>query len=40
MRKRLTKAERKSVYDKYNGHCAYCGCDFEKIEEIKKNDGE
>ena len=24
-RKPLSKAERKSVYRKYNGHCAYCG---------------
>lgn len=28
MRKKLTKAERKSVYDKCNGHCAYCGCEI------------
>ena len=28
MRQRLTKAERKAVYDKYNGHCAYCGCEI------------
>lgn len=28
MRKRLTKAERKTVYNKYNGHCAYCGCEI------------
>lgn len=28
MRKQLTKAERKAVYDKYNGHCAYCGCEI------------
>ena len=26
MRKQLTKSERKAVYEKYNGHCAYCGC--------------
>lgn len=24
-RKRLTKKERQQVYEKYNGHCAYCG---------------
>lgn len=24
-RKKLTKAERQFVYDKYSGHCAYCG---------------
>lgn len=23
--KKLTKAERTEVYNKYNGHCAYCG---------------
>ena len=26
MRRKLTKKERRVVYDKYNGHCAYCGC--------------
>ena len=25
MRRRLTKSERKAIYDKCNGHCAYCG---------------
>lgn len=28
MRKRLTKTERKIVYDKCGGHCAYCGCEI------------
>lgn len=28
-RKRLTKAERQQVYEKYDGRCAYCG---EKLE--------
>ena len=28
MRRRLTKSERKTVYDKCNGHCAYCGCEI------------
>lgn len=28
-RRRLSKAERRAVYDKCNGHCAYCGCDLE-----------
>lgn len=28
MRRRLTQKERRVVYDKYNGHCAYCGCDI------------
>lgn len=27
-RKKLTKAERQQVYDKCNGHCAYCGCEL------------
>lgn len=27
-RRKLTKAERKIVYDKCGGHCAYCGCDL------------
>lgn len=25
IRKKLTKAERQAVYEKYNGHCSYCG---------------
>lgn len=25
-RKKLTPAERRAVYDKLGGHCAYCGC--------------
>lgn len=28
-RRKLTKAERKQVYDKCDGHCAYCGCELE-----------
>ncbi len=28
-RRRLTKQERKIVYNKCNGHCAYCGCGLE-----------
>lgn len=24
-RRRLSEKERKQIYDKYNGHCAYCG---------------
>lgn len=24
-RKKITKAERQQVYEKYGGHCAYCG---------------
>lgn len=29
-RKRLTPKEREFVYQKYGGHCAYCGCKIEK----------
>ncbi len=29
MRRRLSQAERKQVYEKCNGHCAYCGCTLE-----------
>lgn len=25
-RRRLTKEERRAVYEKMGGHCAYCGC--------------
>lgn len=28
-RRRLTPAERMTVYNKCNGHCAYCGCELE-----------
>ena len=28
-RKRFTKKEREEVYIKYNGHCAYCGCELD-----------
>lgn len=28
MRRKLTKAERREVYDKMNGHCAYCGSEL------------
>lgn len=27
-RKSISKATRLKVYEKYNGHCAYCGCDL------------
>lgn len=27
-RKPLNKNDRKVVFEKYNGHCAYCGCDI------------
>ena len=28
MRKTIPKSIRKQVYAKYNGHCAYCGCEI------------
>lgn len=28
-RRRLTPEERMTVYNKCNGHCAYCGCELE-----------
>lgn len=33
MRRKLTKNERREVYKKFNGHCAYCGCElpFDKM---------
>jgi 5-methylcytosine-specific restriction endonuclease McrA len=27
-RKQFSKEERKKVYQKYGGHCAYCGCEL------------
>lgn len=27
-RKQIAKKIRKQVYEKYNGHCAYCGCEL------------
>ncbi|WP_432642893.1 HNH endonuclease [Acidaminococcus sp.] len=27
-RKRLSKKQRLAVYEKYGGHCAYCGCEL------------
>lgn len=29
MRRKLSKSERMQVYEKCNGHCAYCGCELE-----------
>jgi 5-methylcytosine-specific restriction endonuclease McrA len=26
----MTKKDRQIIFDKYNGHCAYCGCELEK----------
>ena len=31
MRKSIPKSVRKLVYQKYNGHCAYCGCEIPEI---------
>lgn len=33
-RKTISKAMREKVYNKYNGHCAYCGCDI-SIKEMQ-----
>ena len=27
-RKKFTKSERQQIYDMFNGHCAYCGCEI------------
>ena len=24
----ISKSKREAVYQKYNGHCAYCGCEI------------
>lgn len=29
MRKNIPQKIRKQVYEKYGGHCAYCGCELE-----------
>lgn len=29
MRKAIPKQIRQKVYEKHNGHCAYCGCELE-----------
>lgn len=33
-RRRLTAEERRAVYEKMGGHCAYCGCDL-RYEEMQ-----
>lgn len=33
-RRKWTKEERKRIYQKYKGHCAYCGCKI-RIEEMQ-----
>lgn len=27
---KLTKAQRQDIFNKFNGHCAYCGCELKK----------
>lgn len=27
-RKKFTKSERQQIYEMFNGHCAYCGCEI------------
>ncbi len=27
-RRKLTAAERQQIYEKFGGHCAYCGCEI------------
>jgi 5-methylcytosine-specific restriction endonuclease McrA len=42
----MTKKERQIVFDKYNGKCAYCGCDLQQgwhvdhIQAIRRNDSD
>lgn len=43
-RKQIPKKIREQVYQKYNGHCAYCGCELDykdmqvdHIESVYKN---
>lgn len=45
MRRKLSKAERQAVYDRYGGRCAYCGCKLDlkdmqvdHIESIRRHD--
>lgn len=47
MRKRLTKVERQAVYDKFEGCCAYCGCELDiqdmqvdHIESIRRHESD
>lgn len=39
MAKTISKKVRQEVYQKYNGHCAYCGCELEykdmQVDHIK-----
>lgn len=34
-RKTFSKKIRQQVFDKYGGHCAYCGCKFESTREMQ-----
>lgn len=34
MRKPISKSIRQRVYDMYNGHCAYCGCEL-KMQDMQ-----
>ena len=34
MRKAISKKVREQVFKKYNGHCAYCGCEL-KYEDMQ-----
>ena len=42
-RKKLTNKQRMAVYNKFDGHCAYCGCEIDisdmQVDHIK-NGGE
>lgn len=47
VRKAISKHIRKQVYEKYNGHCAYCGCELnykdmqvDHISSVYWHDGE
>lgn len=34
-RKQLSKEDREKVFNKYNGHCAYCGCKLNSIKNMQ-----
>lgn len=34
-RKTFSKKTRQAVFDRYRGHCAYCGCKFTSIREMQ-----
>lgn len=34
-RKKLSKEDRKKVFNKYDGHCAYCGCKLKSIKDMQ-----